>query len=242
MIKIGLATEMYGITLKEFILRVFIACVIGGMFGLERKNRGKPAGMKTNMLACAGAAMVSLIQLMISNKTGMLGVDNVGIKADPTRLTAQVISGLGFLGAGVIMRGGDKVKGLTTAATLWLVAVLGIGIGYGFYSFVIVASIMILILSRVIKQIELTFIDKRKIKKIVLEYEQGAGIEEIIRDMAREKEIKIIMDKKIGEVDDGEHIIMKKIMHFSLPRYVSSKYFFNIIEKFEGIISLTRVN
>jgi len=242
MIKIGLATELYGITLKEFILRVFIACVIGGMFGLERKNRGKPAGMKTNMLACAGAAMVSLIQLMISNKTGMLGVDNVGIKADPTRLTAQVISGLGFLGAGVIMRGGDKVKGLTTAATLWLVAVLGIGIGYGFYSFVIVASIMILILSRVIKQIELTFIDKRKIKKIVLEYEQGAGIEEIIRDMAREKEIKIIMDKKIGEVDDGEHIIMKKIMHFSLPRYVSSKYFFNIIEKFEGIISLTRVN
>jgi putative Mg2+ transporter-C (MgtC) family protein len=233
---------LYGMSLYEFMLRVFIACIVGGLFGLERKSRGKPAGIKTNMLACAGAAIVSVIQLMISNKTAAIGVDIGNIKADPTRLTAQVISGLGFLGAGVIMTGGDKVRGLTTAATLWLVAILGIGIGYGFYHFILPASAMILFLSYLIKKIETTFIEKRKIKKIILEYEQSADLESIIKEIAKEKDIKIVMDKKISEIDDGEHIVVKKIMHFSLPKYVSSKYFFNIIRKFEEVIDLTRVN
>ncbi|MEI6858004.1 MgtC/SapB family protein [Psychrilyobacter sp.] len=233
---------LYGMSFYEFILRVFIACVVGILFGLERKSRGKPAGMKTNMLACAGAAIVSVIQLMISNKTAAMGVDIGNIKADPTRLTAQVISGLGFLGAGVIMTGGDKVRGLTTAATLWLVAILGIGIGYGFYYFILPASVMILFLSYLIKKFETTFIDKRKIKKIILEYEQSTDLEDIIKEIAKEKDIKIVVDKKISEIDDGEHIVIKKIMHFSLPKYVSSKYFFNILRKFEEVIELTRVN
>lgn len=233
---------LYGMSFYEFMFRVLIACVVGGLFGFERKSRGKPAGMKTNMLACAGAAIVSVIQLMISNKTAGTGLDIGNIKADPTRLTAQVISGLGFLGAGVIMTGGDKVRGLTTAATLWLVAILGIGIGYGFYYFILPASIMILFLSYVIKQFETTFIEKRKIKKVILEYEQSEDLENVIKEFSKEKDIKIVVDKKISEVDDGEHIIVKKVIHFSLPKYVSSKYFFNIIRKFEEVISVTRIN
>lgn len=232
---------LYGISLHEFMLRVFIACIVGALFGLERKSRGKPAGMKTNMLACAGAAIVAITQIMISNKTGMEPV--VGnIKSDTTRLIAPVVSGLGFLGAGVIMRGGDTVKGLTTAATLWLVAVLGIGIGSGFYYFILPASAMILFLSYLIKKVETTFIEKRKIKKIILEYEQSDDLESIIKEITKEKDIKIVVDKKISEIDDGEHIIIKKVMHFSLPKYVSSKYFFNIIRKFEEVISVTRIN
>lgn len=232
---------LYGISLNEFMLRVFIACIVGALFGLERKSRGKPAGMKTNMLACAGAAIVAITQIMISNKTGMEPV--VGnIKSDTTRLIAPVVSGLGFLGAGVIMRGGDTVKGLTTAATLWLVAVLGIGIGSGFYYFILPASAMILFLSYLIKKIETTFIEKRKIKKIILEYEQSDDLESIIKEITKEKDIKIVVDKKISEIDDGEHIMIKKVMHFSLPKYVSSKYFFNIIRKFEEVVSVTRIN
>ncbi|WP_051251714.1 MgtC/SapB family protein [Psychrilyobacter atlanticus] len=233
---------LYGMSLYEFMLRVFIACVVGALFGLERKSRGKPAGMKTNMLACAGAAIVSVIQLMISNKTAEAGLNIGNVKADPTRLTAQVISGLGFLGAGVIMTGGDKVRGLTTAATLWLVAILGIGIGYGFYPFILPASAMILLLSYLMKKIETTFIEKRKIKKVILEYEQSDDLESIIKEIAKEKDIKIVVDKKISEIDDGERILIKKVMHFSLPKYVSSKYFFNIIRKFEEVISVTRIN
>jgi len=238
----GIETTLYGINFYEFMFRVLMACIVGGLFGLERKSKGKPAGMKTNMLACAGAAIVSVIQLMISNKTAEVGLEIGNIKADPTRLTAQVISGLGFLGAGVIMTGGDKVKGLTTAATLWLVAILGIGIGYGFYYFIVPASAMILFLSYLIKKFETVFIDKRKIKKIILEYEQSDDLDGIIKGIAKEKDIKIVVNKKISEIDDGERIVIKKIMHFSLPRYVTTKYFFSIIRKFEEVISVTRIN
>ncbi len=237
-------TEMHGINLYEFMLRIFIACVVGSLFGLERKSRGKPAGMKTNMLACVGATIVSVIQLLISNKTSEIGLelDMVNLKADPTRLTAQVISGLGFLGAGVIMTGGDKVRGLTTAATLWLVAILGIGIGYGFYYLILPASLMILFLSYLTKKFETTFIEKRKIKKIILEYKQNEKLENIIKEITKEKDIKILVDKKISEVSDEEHILVKKVIHFSLPKYVNSKYFFNIIKKFDSVIKLTKIN
>lgn len=240
--KMIMETTLYGMSFYEFMFRVFTACVVGGLFGFERKSRGKPAGMKTNMLACAGAAIVSVIQLMISNKTAEVGLDIGNIKADPTRLTAQVISGLGFLGAGVIMTGGNKVRGLTTAATLWLVAILGIGIGYGFYYFILPASIMILLLSYLIKKFETTFIERRKIKKVIIEYKLSEDLESIINEITKEKDIKIVVDKKISEVDDGEYIIVKKVMHFSLPKYVNSKYFFNIIRKFEEVISVTRIN
>ncbi len=232
--------KLFGITIFEFMLRVFIACIIGALFGFERRNKGKPAGIKTNMLACGGAAIVALIQIMISNRTGINPSD--AIKSDTTRLIAPVVSGLGFLGAGVIMRGTDKVSGLTTAATLWLVAILGIGIGSGFYYFIVPASFMILLLSCIAKRIEITFIDKRKIKKIILEYEQSDELETLIRDIAREKEIKFLMNKKISEVDDGEHIIIKRLIHLSLPKYVHSKSFFNIIRKFEDVRSINRVN
>uniref|UniRef100_A0A6A7GAK3 MgtC/SapB/SrpB/YhiD N-terminal domain-containing protein n=1 Tax=Hirondellea gigas TaxID=1518452 RepID=A0A6A7GAK3_9CRUS len=234
-----MVTNFYGVSLYDSMIRVFIACVVGGLFGLERKNKGKPAGIKTNMIACAGAAIVSIIQLMISNKTEMLGSN---IRVDPTRLTAQVISGLGFLGAGVIMRGGHKVSGLTTAATLWLVAVLGIGIGYGFHYFIVLASSMILVLSYFIKKLETNFIEKRKIKKIIVEYKQSSNLENIIKEIVEEKDIRIFVDKKISEVDHGEYIVIKKIMYFSIPKDVSSKYFFNIIKKIKEVIEITRIN
>ena len=77
---------------------------------------------------------------------------------------------------------------------------------------------------------------------MILEYEQSEDLENIIKEFSKEKDIKIVVDKKISEVDDGEHIIVKKVIHFSLPKYVSSKYFFNIIRKFEEVISVTRIN
>ncbi len=231
--------NMYGIQLYEFLWRVFIACIIGGLFGLERKNKGKPAGIKTNMLACSGAALVALIQMMIYNKYS-LGLEG-GISGDPTRLTAQVISGLGFLGAGVIMTGGDKVVGLTTAATLWLVAILGIGIGYGFEVYIILSAIMILTLSYLIKKFEVSYIDKRKLRKVILECVQNAEIEEIIEELILEKDIKVILDRTVSQTGEGENIVIKRIMHFSMPKYVRSSYFFGILKKYEDVKSITYI-
>lgn len=101
--------------------------VLGGAIGLEREIKGKPAGLRTNILICIGAALLTDVSVRI----GLVdGGPRVG---DPARLAAQIVSGIGFLGAGTIMQGGGVVTGLTSAATIWVVAALGIAIGAGLY-------------------------------------------------------------------------------------------------------------
>jgi len=101
--------------------------VLGGAIGLEREVKNKPAGLRTNILICIGAALLTDVSMRI----GVLdGGPRVG---DPGRIAAQIVSGIGFIGAGTIMQGGGMVTGLTSAATIWVVAAIGIAIGAGLY-------------------------------------------------------------------------------------------------------------
>lgn len=111
---------------KAAVIRLFFAAIIGGLIGVERELKGRPAGMKTFSLVCVGAAMV-----MITNEYIVKYLTNGS--GDIARLAAQAISGIGFLGAGtIIVTGNNQIKGLTTAAALWVTAALGITIGAGF--------------------------------------------------------------------------------------------------------------
>ena len=101
--------------------------VLGGAIGLEREIKGKPAGLRTNILICVGATLLTDVSLTIGI------VENGQRVGDPARLAAQIVSGIGFIGAGTIMQGGGMVTGLTSAATIWVVASLGIAIGAGLY-------------------------------------------------------------------------------------------------------------
>lgn len=105
-------------------LQIIAASLLGGLIGLDREKKLKPAGVKTNMLICVGATLYTSISLAQQKALG--GV------ADPNRVAAQIVSGIGFLGAGAIMRGGAQVLGLTTAATIWVVAAIGVAIGSGY--------------------------------------------------------------------------------------------------------------
>jgi len=108
-------------------LRVLLAVIFGGIIGLERGRHGSQAGMRTHILVCLGGMLTALIGVFASN---VLGYDN-----DPLRISAQVVSGIGFLGAGMIIVKSDKmITGLTTAAIMWTTAVIGIAVGIGFYS------------------------------------------------------------------------------------------------------------
>ena len=111
----------------ELFLRLVLSCIMGGVIGYERQSRRKSAGLRTNMLVCLGSCLIMVrsqdIYLTVEGKTN----------ADPARLAAQVVSGIGFLGAGAIMKEGLTVTGLTTAACLWVVAGVGLAIGGGFY-------------------------------------------------------------------------------------------------------------
>jgi len=110
----------------DLLAKLLLAVVLGGAIGLEREIKAKPAGLRTNILICVGAALLTDVSIRIA----IIGGQRVG---DPARLAAQIVSGIGFIGAGTIMQGGGTVTGLTSAATIWVVAAIGIAVGAGYY-------------------------------------------------------------------------------------------------------------
>ncbi|HKW71597.1 MAG TPA: MgtC/SapB family protein [Candidatus Dormibacteraeota bacterium] len=117
----------------DLALRVFIALVIGLVLGLDRELRGYSAGLRTMALVTAGASLFAGI--------GFMPV--FGKSVDPTRIAAQIVTGIGFLGAGSILRQGDEIKGLTTAASIWIAAAIGMAVGFGFYTTAIIAAVLV---------------------------------------------------------------------------------------------------
>lgn len=122
----------------ELLLRLVLAGILGGAVGFERERQNRPAGLRTHILVCLGSAL-----LMIVSVVGFSGA--MGPRGDQARIAAQVVSGIGFLGAGTIMRQGSSVRGLTTAASLWVVAAVGLATGIGMYLAAAATTALILI-------------------------------------------------------------------------------------------------
>ena len=111
--------------------RLLIAAVLGGLIGWERERRGRPAGLRTHLLVCVGVTLIMLVSEHIFVQYQVYKQDSI-LRIDPARIASQVVTGIGFLGAGTIMRFKGSVRGLTTAASLWVVAGIGLAIGSGF--------------------------------------------------------------------------------------------------------------
>lgn len=138
---------MSEINLLSTVLRLLLAAVLGGLIGTERGRRGRAAGMRTHVLVCIGAALTSLMGLYA---TAVLGADT-----DPLRIGAQVISGIGFLGGGMILvRGRVQITGLTTAAGLWTTAAIGLAVGVGFYEASLAAVVLVLATNTILPCLE----------------------------------------------------------------------------------------
>ena len=135
--------------MPEDLIKLLAAILVGGLIGAEREFRDKAAGFRTLILICVGSTLFTLFSFRLSG-TG-----------DPTRMAANIVTGIGFLGAGVILRNGGRITGLTTAATIWLVAALGVGIGGGFYELVAVATTLIAVVLLAFPRFE-SWIDNRR--------------------------------------------------------------------------------
>lgn len=128
-------------TLISHFLRLILACVLGGMIGLERDLHGRNAGIRTNMLVCVGAALFTIVSISVQG-------------ADPSRIAAQIVCGIGFLGAGAILKDGFNIRGLTTAAYMWFIAAVGISCGLGQWVLSSVGAIGVLGLTISVKCME----------------------------------------------------------------------------------------
>ncbi|MEA4887859.1 MAG: MgtC/SapB family protein [Clostridiaceae bacterium] len=134
--------------LGSVFLRLLVAVVLGGLVGYEREQANRPAGFRTHILVSLGSALV-----MVTAEY-MTKIYSPQINLDPTRLGAQVVSGIGFLGAGTIIRNGSSVKGLTTAASLWAVCCIGLACGSGFYAGAILATLFTVVTLITLKRLE----------------------------------------------------------------------------------------
>lgn len=138
----------------EGLIRLAVAAAIGGAIGFERETLDKAAGLRTHMLVCAGAALFMVCSLLLVED---FADSDMVSKVDPTRIASTIVTGVGFLGGGIIFKNEERVRGLTTAAGLWVVAAIGMAAGSGYYVTAVGGGILTLIILVVVRRFEQQF-------------------------------------------------------------------------------------
>lgn len=212
------------------IARMILACILGGVIGYERESTNRPAGFRTHILVCVGAALVMITSEYIFEQ--YKGVANI----DPARLGAQVISGIGFLGAGTIIREGVTVSGLTTAASLWAVSCVGIAAGIGFYSGAVIATAIIYITLILLKRTEKHITKKRKLSVFYIKTEDLPGQIGIIGCIFGKHNVTIRNIEFIN--DEAEKEVLIKFL-VRVPASVSRENIMDELQEIDGVKKVT---
>jgi len=168
------------------LVKLVVAVIFGGVVGWQREARDRPAGLRTHVLVCVGSAVYTLASLTFSGPT-----------SDPGRVAAQVATGMGFLGAGTIIRHGNVVRGLTTAASLWAVAAIGICVGIGGRAFVVggLATMVVLLTLTVLRSAERRILSRARLARVTLRLTGGPG---------RIREVERLLEGRGAEVESVE--------------------------------------
>ena len=166
---------------------ILAAAFFGSIIGLEREVHGQPAGLRTHMILAVGASLAAILSISSSEF-----ISNPDMMSDPGRIVAQVVSGVGFLGAGAIMKMGVTVKGLTTASSLWTTAIVGIAAGSGYVEIAAFTTALVLIILVIIDKIEKRFLPTYKSHTLKVTLEDQPGIVKKIKHILSEKKVKIV--------------------------------------------------
>ncbi len=150
------------ISSQEILLRLALAVLLGGLVGFERERHNRPAGFRTHVLVCVGSALIMLVSAYgFARELG-----SAGYVVDPSRIAAGVVTGIGFLGAGTILRHGNTITGLTTAASIWVVSGVGLAVGIGFYLGAILATTMVLVSLILLRGLESSFVRMKRLRRL----------------------------------------------------------------------------
>lgn len=216
-------------------LRLGLAMVCGGVIGVERGRRNRPAGFRTYMLVCVGAALTMILSayLVAMDSTWREVAQNFS-KTDFSRFGAQVINGIGFLGAGtIIITGKNQVKGMTTAAGLWASACMGLAIGAGFYVGAIVACIFLLLTITILGKVEHFITSKSRNITLYLEFEQADNITAIV-ERIKSRGVRIF-DVELMKANQGGTKYPSAILIMRLPKKLTHTVLITEIAKVDSV-------
>lgn len=207
-------------------VKLVLALLLGGLLGLEREQKHRPAGLRTYVLVCLGATLACITNIFMCS---------IYVGNDPARIPAQVISGMGFLGAGtIIVTRKNQIKGLTTAAGLWCCAAIGIAIGSGFYSGAIITTVLIVGALKILLIVDKMVEDKNPKVRFYIQYDSNTFLREAVKYVrAREYEL-LGLDIEAGKGDS----IMVAVITFAVPKNTDRTLIQKDIENMEGCIIL----
>lgn len=213
------------ITTLSVLIRMVLAVICGGAIGIEREHKRRPAGFRTHILICLGAAMTTM--------TSQFLYLHLGLYTDIGRLGAQVIAGIGFIGAGtIIVTKRRQVKGLTTAAGLWTCAIIGLAIGAGYFEAGVLATFLILFAEVFFSRFEYWVIVNSRNLNIYVEYENNDSLDNVIRYLKQNRVI--LLDLEITRSGNNSCAILQ----LQLPKKVSHDKMMTAINATEGIVSV----
>ncbi|MDD5645147.1 MAG: MgtC/SapB family protein [bacterium] len=210
------------LTYHAIFLRLTLAVIAGGLIGQNRERHFKPAGLRTHIIICTGATLLMILSIYLPSKTG----------GDPGRIAAQVVTGIGFLGAGAIFRLGFNVRGLTSAASIWTTAAIGLTIGAGMYAASVFAATIILLTLNVLNIIELKFFRYRTSKILSVTADKYSGAVSKIIDCLEKKDVEL-KDISIEEDIETGKIELKSVVY--ILKREGTRKFFEGLRDIEGI-------
>jgi len=220
------------LTATQIVIRLLLSIVLSGLIGMERESIKRPAGFRTHILVCVGSTLVMLTSIHIFNSYINL------TSLQPDRLGAQVISGIGFLGAGTILKEGNTVKGLTTAAGLWAVACIGIAVGAGFYIGAVLTTFFVLITLILFASVDKHIKNKRNYINIKIVSSNKPGQLGKIGQIMGQMGVSIV---NIELDSDNDDIVLMN-MSVKIPNQSVKLELLNEIGKQEGILEVSQKN
>lgn len=201
-------------------IRLIVAAFVSSLIGFDREYKNRPAGIRTHILVCVGAAIITLIQEHLFYDSLAMIESNPdlapSVTVDQGRIIAQIVSGIGFLGAGTIIVSNREINGLTTAASLWAVAALGIAIGQGYYDIALMGTVIILIVLTLIKRV----VHIPVMRKIEIEYYEREATSELIEAYFKDHDI-TIQSVEFSATYSKERNLYQGIYTIEVPKELS---------------------
>ena len=222
--------ESTEITWQSSLIRILVSFVIGTIIGIERETHSQPAGLRTHILISIGATIAMLISIYIPQT--FTNFQN----GDPGRIAAQVVSGIGFLGAGAILKYGADVKGLTTAASIWAMAALGLAVGAGMFAISLIGLVVILFALTIMDVFEKKIFKTRTLRKIELLVKKKDSDVDVLKSILKRMDVKVIssgFERNLNEASDKIRFIV------GVTEKMEIKALTNALENYPGMVSFS---